>query len=72
MYAYVTGELRAVVASRFPVRDDATGVFGHSMGGHGAAQVAGPAFVAQAGNRLRPPGLTGMVYPRRNASASRR
>ena len=27
------------------------------------AQVAGPAFVARAGNRPRPPGLTGMVYP---------
>ena len=40
MYAYVTGELRAVVASRFPVRDDATGVFGHSMGGHGALTIA--------------------------------
>ena len=40
MHAYVTGELRALVASRFPVRDDATGVFGHSMGGHGALTVA--------------------------------
>ena len=40
MYAYVTGELRALVASRFPVRDDATGVLGHSMGGHGALTIA--------------------------------
>ena len=40
MHAYVTGELRALVASRFPVRDDATGVFGHSMGGHGALTIA--------------------------------
>ena len=40
MYAWVTGELRALVASRFPVRDDATGVFGHSMGGHGALTIA--------------------------------
>ena len=40
MYAYVTEELRALVASRFPVRDDATGVFGHSMGGHGALTIA--------------------------------
>ena len=40
MYAWVTGELRALIASRFPVRDDATGVFGHSMGGHGALTVA--------------------------------
>ena len=40
MDAWVTGELRALVASRFPVRDDATGVFGHSMGGHGALTIA--------------------------------
>ena len=40
MHAWVTGELRALVASRFPVRDDATGVFGHSMGGHGALTIA--------------------------------
>ena len=40
MHAYVTGELRALVASRFPVRDGATGVFGHSMGGHGALTIA--------------------------------
>ena len=40
MRAYVTEELRALVASRFPVRDDATGVFGHSMGGHGALTIA--------------------------------
>ena len=40
MYAYVTEELRALVASRFPVMDDATGVFGHSMGGHGALTIA--------------------------------
>ena len=40
MYTYVTEELRALVASRFPVRDDATGVFGHSMGGHGALTIA--------------------------------
>ena len=40
MHTWVTGELRALVASRFPVRDDATGVFGHSMGGHGALTIA--------------------------------
>ena len=40
MHAYVTGELRDLVAARFPVRDDATGVFGHSMGGHGALTIA--------------------------------
>ena len=40
MDAWVTGELRALVAARFPVMDDATGVFGHSMGGHGALTIA--------------------------------
>ena len=40
MYAWVTGELRNLVASRFPVRDDSTGIFGHSMGGHGALTIA--------------------------------
>ncbi len=40
MYAYVTGELRGLIAEHFPVRDDATGVFGHSMGGHGALTIA--------------------------------
>jgi S-formylglutathione hydrolase len=40
MYAYVNGELRRLVASNFAVRDDATGVFGHSMGGHGALTIA--------------------------------
>ena len=40
MEAWVTGELRALVAARFPVRDDASGVFGHSMGGHGALTAA--------------------------------
>ena len=40
MYAWITEELRALVASRFPVMDDATGVFGHSMGGHGALTIA--------------------------------
>ncbi|MCZ8130104.1 MAG: S-formylglutathione hydrolase [Steroidobacteraceae bacterium] len=36
MYSYVTRELPAVVAAHFPARADAQGVFGHSMGGHGA------------------------------------
>lgn len=40
MYAYVTGELRRLVSEKFPLRDDATGVFGHSMGGHGALTIA--------------------------------
>lgn len=36
MYSYVTQELPAVVEENFPASADARGVFGHSMGGHGA------------------------------------
>ena len=36
MYSYVTRELPAVVAANFPVLADRQGIFGHSMGGHGA------------------------------------
>ena len=36
MYSYVTRELPELVAENLPVRPDATGIFGHSMGGHGA------------------------------------
>jgi S-formylglutathione hydrolase len=36
LYSYVTRELPAVIEGRFPARPDARGVFGHSMGGHGA------------------------------------
>jgi len=36
MYSYVTQELRRLVESSFPIRQDARGIFGHSMGGHGA------------------------------------
>ena len=39
-YTYVTDELRALVLSHFPAREDAQGVFGHSMGGHGALTLA--------------------------------
>jgi S-formylglutathione hydrolase len=40
MYSYVTEELPALIASRFPARADRQGVFGHSMGGHGALVAA--------------------------------
>ncbi|WP_197019132.1 S-formylglutathione hydrolase [Thioalkalivibrio sp. HK1] len=40
MYSYITDELRELVASRFPVLYDATGICGHSMGGHGALVIA--------------------------------
>jgi S-formylglutathione hydrolase len=36
MYSYVTKELRALIESQFPVDAARTGIFGHSMGGHGA------------------------------------
>ncbi|MCG2594220.1 S-formylglutathione hydrolase [Ramlibacter sp. XY19] len=40
MESYVTQELPAVVAQHFPVRPGAQGIFGHSMGGHGALTLA--------------------------------
>ncbi len=46
MESWITGELPAVLAQHFPLRPDALGVFGHSMGGHGALTLA-----------LRHPGL---------------
>jgi S-formylglutathione hydrolase len=40
MYSYVTKELAAEVAAKFPVDTDRVGIFGHSMGGHGALTIA--------------------------------
>ena len=40
MYSYVTAELPALVEENFPARADARGIFGHSMGGHGALTIA--------------------------------
>lgn len=40
MYSYVVGELREIVAANFPVDRSRTGIFGHSMGGHGALTIA--------------------------------
>ncbi|HET6336763.1 MAG TPA: S-formylglutathione hydrolase, partial [Polyangiales bacterium] len=40
MRSYVTRELRELVEREFPVRDGARGIFGHSMGGHGALSIA--------------------------------
>ena len=40
MWSYVTEELPALVAERFPVDMDRQGITGHSMGGHGALTVA--------------------------------
>ena len=36
MHSYVTRELPEIVAASFPARAGAQGIFGHSMGGHGA------------------------------------
>ena len=40
MYSYVTEELPTLVESNFPARADSRGIFGHSMGGHGALTIA--------------------------------
>jgi S-formylglutathione hydrolase len=40
MYSYVTRELPEIVAQNFPADAAATGIFGHSMGGHGALTIA--------------------------------
>jgi S-formylglutathione hydrolase len=39
MYDYVTRELPAVVSSAFPADEGRQGIFGHSMGGHGALTI---------------------------------
>ncbi len=36
MYSYVTAELPALIAAHLPTDAHRTGIFGHSMGGHGA------------------------------------
>ena len=36
MYSYVTQELRSIIETQFAADPQRTGVFGHSMGGHGA------------------------------------
>ena len=36
MYSYIVQELPAVIAEHFPVQPERQGIFGHSMGGHGA------------------------------------
>lgn len=36
MYSYVVQELPELIAAHFPVQPDRQGIFGHSMGGHGA------------------------------------
>ena len=40
MYDYIVDELPGLVASEFPVDIARSGIFGHSMGGHGALTIA--------------------------------
>src|SRR5262245_42499092 len=40
MYSYVTNELPALVAETFSIDTERAGIFGHSMGGHGALTIA--------------------------------
>lgn len=40
MYSYVSRELPSVIAEQFPADTDRQGIFGHSMGGHGALTIA--------------------------------
>ncbi|WP_367714532.1 S-formylglutathione hydrolase [Nitratireductor sp. GISD-1A_MAKvit] len=40
MYSYVTEELPALISKHFPADMDRQGIFGHSMGGHGALTIA--------------------------------
>ncbi len=40
MEQYITQELREIVLSKFPAEQNKVGIFGHSMGGHGALVLA--------------------------------
>ncbi|HEX7389353.1 MAG TPA: S-formylglutathione hydrolase [Acidiphilium sp.] len=40
MYSYVTRELPELIGAEFPVDPARVGIFGHSMGGHGALTIA--------------------------------
>ncbi|MCW8807503.1 MAG: S-formylglutathione hydrolase [Rhodanobacter sp.] len=40
MHSYVVDELPALIAEHFPVDPSRRGIFGHSMGGHGALTIA--------------------------------
>jgi len=49
MYSYVTQELPALIEANFPVDPKRVGIFGHSMGGHGALTIG----LKNPGNRYR-------------------
>lgn len=40
MYDYVVNELPALITAKLPLDGDRAGIFGHSMGGHGALTIA--------------------------------
>lgn len=40
MYSYVVDELPRLISEHFPVDPERSGIFGHSMGGHGALVIA--------------------------------
>ncbi len=40
MYSYIRDELQTLVAENFPIDSSRQGIFGHSMGGHGALTMA--------------------------------
>ncbi len=40
MESYITQELREIILSKFPANHNHMGIFGHSMGGHGALTLA--------------------------------
>src|SRR5689334_3267628 len=49
MYSYVTSELPAIIDEHFPGDTKRQGIFGHSMGGHGALTIG----LKNPGNRYR-------------------
>ena len=79
MYSYVVKELPELVAAEFPIDPARAGVFGHSMGGHGALTIAlkNPAYYksvsafAPISSPMRCPwgekALTGYLGPDRTA-----
>lgn len=63
MYSYVTSELPALINAHFPADRARTGIFGHSMGGHGAKR-----------SHLRTPSVTGQsrhLHPLLHRSSAR-
>lgn len=49
MYSYITSELPALIDAHFPAEPNRQGIFGHSMGGHGALTIG----LKNPGNRYR-------------------